>query len=182
MPTDLYYPGVQTVEKAFQPGAVPGGTVSTLGAFIGRAHQGPLNSTVVHSWAEFARLYGSNYTDLHNAVNDFYSNGGNACAVVRIPGSGALPSSLQVFDSTVVAPPGAATPLFTATASNPGAWGNELKMVVSIRDSTNKRFDVAIFKYPTTAANFDPLKRNTEYLLDQWIDVTLDPADPRYFY
>jgi hypothetical protein len=182
MPTDLYYPGVQTVEKAFQPGAVPGGAVSTLGAFIGRSHQGPTEVTLVHSWAEFARLYGSNYTDLHNAVNDFYTNGGNTAAIVRIAGSGALPAANKVYDDTVIGTPGAQTALFTATASNPGAWGNELKIVITPRDKTNKRFDVAIFKYPSTEPSFDDEKRNTEWLLDQWIDVTLDPADSRYFY
>jgi len=182
MPTDLYYPGVQTVEKAFQPGAVPGGTISTLGAFIGRSHQGPLSVTIVNSWAEFARHYGSNYTDLHNAVNDFYTNGGNAAAIVRIPGTGAVPATHKVYDTTVIGTPAAQTPLFTATASNPGAWGNELKLVVTTRDATNKRFDVAVFRYPSTEPTFDDEKRNTEWLLDQWIDVTLDPNDARYFY
>jgi len=182
MPVDLYYPGVQTVEKAFQPGQVPGGAVSTLGAFIGRSHQGPLVPTLVHSWSEFSRYYGTNYTDLHNAVNDFYTNGGNTAAIVRIAGSGAVVSTLKVYDDTVIGPPGAATALFTATAANPGAWGNELKLVVTARDKTNKRFDLAVFKYPSTEPPFDPEKRNTEWLLDQWIDVSLNPADARYLY
>src|SRR5436190_8093784 len=182
MPTDLYYPGVQTVEKAFQPGAVPGGAVSTLGAFIGKSHQGPLGVTQVNSWAEFSRLYGSNYTDLHNAVNDFYTNGGHTAAIVRIAGSGALPASVKVYDDTVIGTPTAGdTPLFTATASNPGAWGNEMKLVVTPRDKTNKRFDVAIFRVPP-GEPFDDEKRNTEWLLDQWIDVSLAPNDSRYLY
>jgi uncharacterized protein len=182
MPTDLYYPGVQTVEKAFQPGAVPGGTVSTLGAFIGRSHQGPLTPALVRSWAEFSRLYGTNYTDLHNAVNDFYSNGGNTAAIVRIPGTGAVVASAKVYDDTVIGPPGVAPVLFTVTASNPGLWGNELKIAITERDKTNKRFDVAIFRYPTTEPTFDAAKRNTEWLLDQWLDVSLHPNDARYLY
>jgi Bacteriophage tail sheath protein len=183
MPTDLYYPGVQTVEKAFQPGAVPGGALSTLGAFIGRSHQGPLAVTLVASWAEFSRLYGTNYTDLHNAVNDFYSNGGNTAAIVRIPGTGALASTIKVLDDTVVGTPtGNETPLFTVTASNPGAWGNELKLVVTPRDKTNDRFDVAVFKYPASEPAFEPQKRNTEWLIDQWLDVSLHPNDARYLY
>jgi uncharacterized protein len=182
MPTDLYYPGVQTVEKAFQPGQVPAGTLTSLGAFIGLSHQGPLEVTQVNSWAEFQRLYGSNYTDLHNAVNDFYTNGGLTAAIVRIPGTGAAVSSVDVYDDTVTGTPEPTdTPLFTVTASNPGVWGNELKLVVSVRDETNKRFDVAVFRVPT-GEPFDPEKRNTEWLLDQWIDVTLDPADSRYLY
>ena len=164
MPTDLYYPGVQTVEKAFQPGAVPGGTVSTLGAFIGRSHQGPLGVTIVRSWAEFSRLFGSNYTDLHNAVNDFYANGGNARRSSASPAAVRSASSHKVYDDTVIGTPGAQTPLFTVTASNPGVWGNELKIVVTTRDPTNKRFDVAIFKYPASEPTFDDEKRNTEWL------------------
>ena len=186
MPTDLYYPGVQTVEKAFQPGAVPGGAISTLGAFVGRSHQGPLAVTQVHSWAEFSRLYGTNFTDLHNAVNDFYSNGGNTAAIVRIEGTGATASSLKVYDDTVtgtpVVPGDDSKILFTVTASNPGLWGNELKLVISPRDKTNSRFDVAIFRYAATSPAFDPQKRNTEYLLDQWLDVSLNPSDARYLY
>src|SRR3954469_21225136 len=114
MPTDLYYPGVQTVEKAFQPGAVTGGAISTMGAFIGKSDQGPVEATLVRSWAEFARYYGNHYTDLHNAVNDFYTNGGNQAAIVRIVASGALVSSLKVYDDTITgAPPVQTIPLFT---------------------------------------------------------------------
>jgi hypothetical protein len=48
-------------------------------------------------------MYGTNYTDLHNAVNDFYTNGGHTCAVVRIAGSGALAAGVKVYDDTVTA-------------------------------------------------------------------------------
>src|SRR5436190_7807912 len=178
MPTDLYYPGVQTVEKAFQPGAVTGGPVSSVGAFIGQSNQGPLGVALVQSWAEFSRLYGSDYRDLHNAVNDFYTNGGNTAAIVRIAGTGAVAASIEVDPNSGTDP----APLFTATASNPGAWGNELKLVVSERDKDHGRFDVALFQYPSTEPTFDPSKRSTEWLLDQWLDVTLDQNDSRYLY
>ncbi len=186
MPTDLYYPGVQTVEKAFQPGAAPAGVLSTLGAFIGRSHQGPLGATLVNSWAEFSRLYGTNYTDLHNAVNDFYSNGGNTAAIVRIEGTGAATSSIKVYDDTLVGTPTVPGDdnkiVFRATASNPGVWGNDLKLVVTARDKAQGRFDVALFKYPSTEPAFDKDKRNTEFLIDQWLDVSLIPNDSRYLY
>ena len=182
MPTDLYYPGVQTVEKAFQPGQAPVGVVSTLGAFIGRSHQGPLGVTVVRSWAEFSRLYGSNYTDLHNAVNDFYTNGGNSAAIVRIAGSGALPSSHKVYDDTVVGTPGATDTVVLSHCLQPGGVGQRAEDRRHDARQTNKRFDVAIFKYPATEPTFDDEKRNTEWLVDQWLDVTLDPADARYLY
>ena len=183
MPTDLYYPGVQTVEKAFQPGAVPGGAVSTLGAFIGRSHQGPLESTLVSSWAEFSRLYGTNYTDLHNAVNDFYTNGGNTCAIVRIDGTGAAAASLKVYDDTVVAPSAGNARAVHGHRLQPWSVGQraEARRVDARQDQQPLRRGAVQVRRPPSPA-FDPQKRNTEYLLDQWIDVSLHPNDSRYLY
>ena len=73
---------------------------------------------------QFAGLFGSHYTDLHNAVYDFYSNGGRRCGVVRLAGVGGRWPRCQVYDDAVSETPGAATPIFTVTATNPGVWGN----------------------------------------------------------
>jgi hypothetical protein len=174
------YPSVQAVERSFQPGTGNDVTVAAFGAFVGRADQGPTTPTRVRSWNEFVRHFGANYTDLHYAVYDFFANGGRVCYVVRIAGANAVASSLKVYDSTVVTPT-VEVPLFTATATNPGLWGNRLFMATDIRDAANKRFDVSLFRLPT-GVTFDPSKRNSEYLLDSWQDVTLDPNDSRYLY
>lgn len=180
--TDVYFPGVQIVEKVFQPGSSSVAPVTSLGAFIGKSDQGPTVPTKVASWAEFTKLYGTNYTDLHYAVNDFFVNSGGrgACYIVRIPGANGVAAELDVFDTAATGTSG--TPLFTATALNPGKWGNELKLVTYTRDDANKRFDVALFRVPPSVTTFDPAKRNSTFLVDQWLDVSLDQSDSRYLY
>jgi hypothetical protein len=175
------YPSVQAVERAFQPGTANDTVVPAFGAFVGRADQGPTAPTRVRSWNEFVRHFGSNYTDLHYAVYDFFSNGGRVCYVVRISGANAVAANLKVYDPSITTPSGGDVPLFTATASSPGLWGNRLFLVADTRDATNKRFDVSLFRLPT-GITFDPSRRNSEYLLDSWQDVTLDPNDSRYLY
>lgn len=179
--SDTYFPGVQIVEKAFQPGTAADINVSAFGAFIGRSDEGPAEPTEVRSWAEFQRRYGSNYTDLHYAVNDFFNVGGRRAFIVRITGSNGVAASLKVYDTTVSSPT-VEVPLFTATATNVGVWGNRLRLVTYARDATNKRFDVALFRLPLGISTFDETKRNSEYIIDQWLDVSLDPQDSRYFY
>ena len=40
---------------------------------------------------------------------------------------------------------------------------------------------MALYKVPA-GVTFDETKRNSEYLVDQWNDVTLFPNDERYLY
>jgi len=177
--SDSYYPSVQVSERLFRPASATSQTTTTSAAFIGRSSQGPVTPTLVTSWASFTTLFGTDYTDLHMAVNDFFGNGGRQAYITRIAGANAVPADIDVFDAT--APNTSGTPLFTVTATSPGVWGNNLRLVTYLRDQTNKRFDVALFRVPT-GTTFDPAKRNTEYLVDQWIDVTLNPSSSRYLY
>lgn len=173
------YPSVQVSERLFLPTASTTASAQASGAFIGRSAQGPTTPALVTSWSNFTTLFGTVYTDLHYAVHDFFNNGGRQAYITRIAGSGATSAELDVFDTEAENTSG--TPLFTATATNPGTWANQLRLVSYIRDATNYRFDVALFRVPV-GASFDPAKRNSEYLVDMWADVTLDPDSPRYFY
>jgi len=180
--TDTYFPGVHVVEKPFQPGVSNTADVTAFGAFVGQSNQGPLTPTEVRSWPEFTQLFGVTYTDLHNAVYDFFTNGGRRAYVVRLTPTGGAPASLIVYDSAVVTPPGPpGALLFTVTATNIGAWGNNLNVVCYIRDPVNYRFDVAVYSVPT-GVTLDSSKRNSEYLISQWNDVSLFPNDDRYLY
>ena len=185
---DLYYPGVQVLEAPFNP--VPNNLdqVSSIAAFVGRSNKGPQVPTLVQSWSDFATRYGTNYTDLHTAVYDYFGNGGRFALINRVTGAGATTADVDVFaddapedpDNPGSVLPGT-TPLFTIEALNPGSWANLLHVVLTARDSTNKRFDLTLFSVPSTVV-FDPTKRNSEYLLDSWADLTLDPGDSRYAY
>lgn len=187
---DLLFPGVQVVERGFQPSRGSTAAVTTYGAFIGKSNQGPLVPTRITSWAQFIAVYGTSYTDLHVAVNDFFANApaGSSAYITRIAAAGAAVASVDVFADDAPEDPGnpgnvlPGTPaLFTITTLSPGSWGNQLYVVVSTRDAAAKRFDMALFRVPT-GGSFDPAKRNSEYLLEQWLDVSLDPDDSRYMY
>ena len=103
--TDTYFPGVRVVERPFQPGATSTAPVTAFGAFIGLSDQGPTTPTEVRSWPEFSGIYGTRYTDLHNAVYDFFSNGGRRAYIVRLPGTGGAQAALLVGDTSAVAAP-----------------------------------------------------------------------------
>jgi hypothetical protein len=173
------YPSVTVSERMFIPSQSVSQNTTTSGAFIGRSNQGPTAPTLVTSWSNFTSLYGVNYTDLHYAVNDFFANGGRQAYISRIAGISAVAAELDVFDKDAADTSG--TPLFTATVTNPGTWGNQLRLVTSLRDAANYRFDVSLFRIPI-GVTFDPTLRNSEYLIDQWADVTLDPVSTRYLY
>lgn len=176
------FPGTTVVERAFNASSPGRERRDAAGAFIGRSNQGPLEPTPVTSWAQFTSLFGTQYTELHNAVHDFYASGGRQAFIVRIPGVDGVASSLDVFDAGQASPPvGSPTPLFTVTALNPGVWGDRLHLVVRTRDAANKRFDVALFNVPT-GVTFDPSKTNSEYVVDRWSDVSLVPGDSRNLY
>lgn len=185
---DNYYPGVQVIERPFQPNQQTTTEATAQGAFIGKANQGPTTPYRITSWAKFTSVFGTTYTDLHYAVSDFFNNGGTSAYVQRIVGANAATASANVYANDAPMDPSnpgqvlpGTPPLFSFETLNPGAWGNQLVVVVNARDVTNKRFDVSLFRVPTTVV-FDPSKRNSEYQLEQWTDVSLDASDARYLY
>lgn len=186
---DNFYPGVQIIERPFQSGQRLTAEAVATGAFIGKSNQGSTTPRLVRSWSDFVSQYGSTYTDLHNAVNDFFANGGQAQAYIqRIVGANASLASVNIYATDAPMDPGnpgqvlpGTTPLFTVETLNPGAWGNTIHAVVYARDTVNKRFDLSLFKVPSTVV-FDYTKRNSEYLVDSWIDLSLDASDGRYLY
>jgi hypothetical protein len=173
------YPSVTVSEQMFLPSQSTTQNTTTSGAFIGRSNQGPTTPAMVTSWSNFTSLYGTGYTDLHYAVNDFFANGGRQAYIVRIVGVSGVAAEMDIFDDTAIDDSG--TPLFTATVTNPGTWGNQLRLTTTLRDAANYRFDVSLFRIPI-GVTFAPAQRNSEYLVDQWADVTLDPGSQRYFY
>lgn len=186
---DSFYPGVQVIERPFQQSKNNLVGSKAVGTFIGKSNKGPTTPTLVTSWSDFVARYGSDYTDLHPAVNDaFANNGGAPVYVQRIVGTSAATATASIYANDAPQDPQnpgqvlpGTTPLFTFETTNPGAWGNNLKVVIGARDPSNKRFDITVFLVPSTVV-FDPSKRNSEYMTDQFVDVSLDPADANYLY
>jgi len=174
MPT-LTYPGVYIEE--ISSGVRPIGAASTsTAAFVGLAEMGPNEATLVTSWTEFQRTYGSFITDgfLAHSVFQFFNNGGRQCYVVRATRSDAVVASVTVNNR-------AATPVagLTFSAKNAGAWGNSL--VLQIEDGSlnpGNQFKVSIRQLadPTVI----PANVNDITPVEVFDNLSVDPTLPNY--
>jgi phage tail sheath protein FI len=120
-------PGVYVEE--FESGSKPleGVSTSTAG-FIGLASRGPVEGLpqLITSPADFQRVYGSylsenafgSYRYLAYAVNQFFTNGGSRCFIARVAPSDAAAASNSEQAGVL-----------SVSAKNPGAWGNQLRLV-----------------------------------------------------
>ncbi|MBN2982770.1 MULTISPECIES: phage tail sheath subtilisin-like domain-containing protein [Cohnella] len=146
---DYLSPGVYVEE--FESGAKPleGVSTSTAG-FIGLAQRGPVEGLplLITSPADFHRAFGSylsesafgSYRFLAYAVDQFFTNGGSRCYVMRVAPSDAKPAAAE----------GRVAEALSITAKNPGAWGNLINVTVTpdskaktqIYEVTDKRYRV----------------------------------------
>lgn len=120
-------PGVYVEE--FESGGVPLSGVSTSTAgFIGLAQRGATEGVpqLITSMNEFFKQFGSylsenafgSYRFLAYAVEQFFVNGGSRCYVMRVAPSDAVAASSSEI------------PVLSVKAKNPGAWGNQVRVVV----------------------------------------------------
>ena len=117
-------PGVYIEEVPSGPQPIAAAPTSVL-AIVGTTQRGPyMRPTRVPGWAEFVRTFGARVGDLFTAeaVYGFFENGGPAAYVVRVDPS--LVTEWTVGD-------GAGAEVFTVQASSPGAWANDLDVVVA---------------------------------------------------
>lgn len=91
MPTNVTYPGVYVEESP--AGVRPiAGVPTSIAAFVGHAVAGPVNDPArVFSLTEFERMFGSEESDLHQAIRLFFANGGSAAFVVGAAAEDLLP-------------------------------------------------------------------------------------------
>lgn len=120
-------PGVYVEE--FDSGAQPleGASTSTAG-FIGLAQRGAVAGLplLITSIADFQRNFGSylsenafgSYRYLAYAVDQFFTNGGSRCYVMRVAPSDAKPAVNKTPEAATLA----------ITAKNPGTWGNQIRI------------------------------------------------------
>ena len=120
MPVPLSAPGVYIEELRSNVRTIVGVSTATT-VFIGRARQGPVERTLIHSFSDFERLYGGLWelSPMSYAVQQYYLNGGVDAIVIRVYAAGA----------------GNPTAKFTGggvglLASSPGVWANRLRVKV----------------------------------------------------
>jgi phage tail sheath protein FI len=143
-------------------------------AFVGKARGGPQGPVEVTSWAQYQALFGSvtyETNEMSYAVFNYFANGGRGAYIVRAYSSDATAATLMLYDGT-----GSLTTdeTFRVTAQAPGTWASDAnsasRVFVTVRAGAANRFDLVIDV------------GNSAYLAatEQWTDLSMDPADPRY--
>lgn len=125
-------PGVY-VEEIDSGVATMEGVSTSIAGFIGVAEKGPVGSVprMATNFSDFKQIYGTylseresgNYRFLAYAVEHFFINGGSRCFVTRV-----APADASCAKGAV---PNTGESVLKFTASNPGAWGNCLNIVIS---------------------------------------------------
>jgi uncharacterized protein len=162
---------------------IPGEAVA---AFAAAYNIGPVVPTFCTSFGQFTNLYGNFNVagngpagaamPLHYAVYTYFANGGTGCYVLRVPNTNATTASLALQDV------GSAT-VFTATAAqgssgqgiaqiqSPGAWGNSIYVeIVAVTSTGSAHVNLNVYYGGTSAG----------YLVETFLNVSTNPADPRY--
>jgi hypothetical protein len=175
MPT-YFRPGVYIQESLRPLSDLSADPAEAAAAFVGKTLGGPVGPILVTSWTQYQALFGNVSYDTNNlsyAVYNYFANSGRGCYVVRALPSDATSSTLSIYDGVGVLP---ANEIFVATAIAGGSWASAAtsasRIFITTRPSLtgNARFDVVVDV------------GNSSYLAasEQFQDLSMDPADPRY--
>ena len=182
----LSYPGVYVEEVP--SGVRPIAAASTsIAAFIGVAERGQVGEAVkVFNFTEYQNRYGGFLAGsfLSHAVYQFFNNGGTQCYIVRVAGANAATANIVLRDRAATNQQAS----LTIFASSPGAWGNQLAIVIAngTNDSVNE-FNLAVFQQDelTPLERFDNLSMvpgasnfvETVTASSRYIRVTINAAN-----
>lgn len=163
-------PGVYLNEVLLPQAEVPvSATADSFATIVAPANRGPVEATLVRSWNEFTKNYGSfdQTPNLAYAVYQYFRNGGGPAYIQRVEGTGAANATRTLKDR-------AAVPVDTlkVDAANSGAWANGSTGGVSIgiTDGETGRFNVLVYSGGTTGAD----------IVEVWNDLSLTAGDERY--
>jgi len=175
MPVAPTYPGVYVEELPSGVRTITG-VPTSITAFVGRTWKGPVDEPVkVNSYADFERAFGGLWREgtLGYAVQQFFSNGGSQALVVRV----ATRSGTKRAKAATIALTGGAT----FRAANVGSWGMNLVVTIDLdtKDTTDtKLFNLTVLDDPTKLN--DSAKRGGSGTLEKFLNVSVDPASPRF--
>jgi hypothetical protein len=161
-------PGVFIQEVALPQSVALADNGTAIGALVGTLPQGPVVPTLVTSWPQFVKTFGS-YSDVYPttfAAYSFFANGGRNVYVNRVVGTGAVNADVTLTN-------GDDDDALQVLAVNPGVWGNDIS--VEVKAGVNHRFSLIVYGAPLStvaAANSN--------ILEQFNDLTMDREDPRY--
>jgi phage tail sheath protein FI len=169
MAISLTFPGVRVQELPSAVRTITGVATSITG-FVGRAWSGVVNqATPISSFADYVQQFGGHWREstMSYAVEQFFANGGDQAVIVRVH-NGAVAAELSIG-------------LWTFVAASPGSWGNNLK--VTIDRNVKAPDDPALFNVTVLddGDSFnDALRRGGSDATETFLNVSIDPASPRY--
>ena len=178
MSVSLTYPGVYIEELPSGVHTITG-VATSIAAFIGWAPQGPVDApTLVESYSEYATLFGGldSRSTLGYVVNQFFTNGGQQCYIVRLVWDGTLPPPITPAPTPCATASGTVGGL-SLSASNPGAWGNNLQISVTLQPATvppqpnPPRFSILVQLL---------LANGTLQTLESFVNLSATSTDPQY--
>lgn len=159
------HPGIIINETLAPLAGNPGVPGQAVAAFAANYNTGPSVPTFIASWNDFLQTYGpfstSKITYLHYAVFQYFNNGGTGCYVLSIPNTDAVTATLTLQD---IKPENA----LTVSAISPGVWGNSIFIAVTSAGNSG-RVNLQVYKGGTATTN----------LVENFIDMSMNPADPR---
>lgn len=161
-------PGIAITETLapIENDSVPGEATGVIAANYNR---GPNVPTLVGSWNEFTKKYGTfsqagTNNSLHYAAYQFFNNKGSQLYVLAVPNTDAAYGTLTLQD--VNSP---ADSVLTVKSVSPGAWADQIYIAVTTAGTTG-RFNFQVFYGGTASSN----------LVENFIDLSINPVDPRY--
>ena len=165
MPPTLTYPGVYIVEAPSGVHTITG-VATSIAAFFGQASMGPLNAPIqCLSYSDYTRNFGAPVpgANLAQSVQEFFSNGGSECYVVRLAHGAAF---AQVTLKNL-----ATTGVLNLAASSPGIWGAGLSVTVDYNTpAPDSTFNLQV-TYSSGAAIVQT---------ETFANLSMDTSSPRY--
>ena len=178
-------PGVYVEEIDTGNKPIEGVGTSTAG-FLGIAERGPTEATLVTSFSEYRRMFGSYVANryLTRGVEGFFQNGGKRCYVARVV-------SATAAAATAAAPGN----VFTLTALGPGDWANG-RLAFKISDAGLGAQDANLFKLtlmywdvappapvldPTDSANATQQTRRDPTILEMYDNLSFDAQSTSFY-
>lgn len=162
------FPGITINESLAPLAGNPGVPGIAVAAFAANYNTGPSVPTFISSWNDFLNTYGPfstvKTTYLHYAVYQYFNNGGTGCYVLSLPNTDATFASTTLLDINTPTPDSA----LTVKTISPGVWGNQIYVAVTSSGTTG-RFNLQVYKGGTATSN----------LVENFIDMSMNPADPR---
>ncbi len=169
MPTYLH-PGVYVEEIPSGSKPIEGVGTSTA-AFVGYTAKGPVGEpTLIFKWESYEEIFGGirdtgkqvTGDPMGYAVYSFFLNGGGAAYIVRAVEDGSAESAEGFLEN-----PADSSQLIKFTAANPGAWGEDLRIMFAAKTGVSDLYELEI-----GTGSGEDFKG-----LEKYVDLSLDEND-----